>query len=106
MAAVAAWLVWMVQGRQAWYSRNSINSTIGRRVALVAGKSIRSERCDCVHACCRGWKMTELFREAVYQLANHVAMALPVVPPVKEFGVAVIMKSVLRLIRCKHLDVP
>ncbi|QBR00491.1 hypothetical protein [Paraburkholderia pallida] len=61
-------------------------------VALVAGKAIRSERCDCTRACCRGWKMTELFREAVFQLADHVAAALPVVPPVKEFRVAVIMK--------------
>lgn len=61
-------------------------------VALMAGKVIRSERCDCGHACCRGWKMTEMFREAVTQLADYVARVLPVVPPVKEFRVAVLMK--------------
>lgn len=61
-------------------------------LALVAGKVIRSQRCECGHACCRGWKMTDLFHEAVLQLADHVARVLPVVPPVKEFRVAVIMK--------------
>jgi hypothetical protein len=58
----------------------------------MASKVIRSERCHCGHACCRGWKMTEVFREAVHQLADHVARVLPVVPPIKEFRVAVIMK--------------
>lgn len=61
-------------------------------LALIAGKIVRSEHCDCTSPCCRGWKMTELFRESVSQLADHVAQVLEVVPPVKEFRVAVIMK--------------
>lgn len=61
-------------------------------LAVMAGKMVRSERCDCTHSCCRGWKMTDVFREAVHQLADHVARVLPVVPQVKEFRVAVIMK--------------
>lgn len=61
-------------------------------VALMAGKVNRTERCECSHSCCRGWKMAGPFKAAVHELADHVAPALPVVPPVKEFRVAVLMK--------------
>ncbi|HIC7213968.1 hypothetical protein [Burkholderia stabilis] len=61
-------------------------------VALVARKATRSESCDCLSPCCRGWRMTELFREAVSQLADEVARTARDVLPVKEFRVAVLRK--------------
>ncbi|KVE50406.1 hypothetical protein [Burkholderia vietnamiensis] len=61
-------------------------------VALVSSKIKRSEQCTCGFACCRGWKITKQFDEAVSQLADHVGEALMPVPPVKEFRRAVIMK--------------
>lgn len=78
--------------------------------ALVTGKIARSERCDCRRSCCRGWKLNPMFEEAVSQLADHVAMTLTPVPPVKEFRVAVIMKyfgeNVSPLDTAKHLGIP
>ncbi|WP_146230015.1 hypothetical protein [Paraburkholderia tropica] len=61
-------------------------------LVLVAGKAIRSESCNCLSPCCRGWRMTELFRESVSQLADQVAREARDVLPVKAFRVAVLRK--------------
>lgn len=61
-------------------------------LALVARKAPRSESCNCLNPCCRGWRMTELFREAVSQLADQVAREARDVLPVKAFRVAVLRK--------------
>ncbi|POR54560.1 hypothetical protein B0G62_102168 [Paraburkholderia eburnea] len=78
--------------------------------ALVTGRLPHSERCDCQRACCRGWRLNPMFEEAVNQLADHVALTLTPVPPVKEFRIAVIMKyfgeKADPLDTAKHLGIP
>lgn len=61
-------------------------------VALVARKAIKSESCNCGSPCCRGWRMTELFREAISQLADQVAREARDVLPVHAFRAAVLRK--------------
>lgn len=61
-------------------------------VAVIASRATRSETCNCLRPCCRGWRMTELFREAVSQLADQAARDSREVLPVKAFRIAVLGK--------------
>ncbi|MFM0326098.1 hypothetical protein [Caballeronia glebae] len=41
-------------------------------LAMVARSTPQRERCDCLHACCSGWRVSSMYRDAISELADIV----------------------------------